>query len=223
MTPEAPAAKKIPWVKLAMVAAVLVVVAVLVLRGMNLRQLVDQGMALIRGAGPWVFFSAMALLPAIGAPLLFFTILAGEAFAAQITLGGVIAATLVAVAVNLALTYVVAHWALRPALTGLLKRYGYSIPRVTGENALAVALLVRLTPGTPFFLQGCILALAGVPFRMFMLVSWLCVLPWCIGAIVLGRGVLTGNFKVAVYGLGVIVAAVAAVHLLRRKFMKRES
>ncbi len=222
MSSDAPVAKKLPLVKLAVLAVVAVVVLVLVLRGLDLRALVERGMALIRGAGPWVFFSALALLPAVGAPLMAFTIPAGEAFAAQMSLGGVIAAVLAAVAVNLALIYWLARYAFRPLLAGLAKRYGYAVPRVTSDNALTVALLVRLTPGPPYPLQGYLLGLAEVPFRLYMIVSWLCTLPWAVGAVVLGRGILNGNVKVAIAGVGVIVAAVAGVHLLRKRLLKCE-
>ncbi len=221
MSSPAPAAKKLPVVKLALVAVIGLVGVVLVLRGVNLRDLVEQGLGLIRSAGPWVYFSAMAIFPALGAPMLAFTIPAGEAFAAQMGLGGVIAATLTAIAINLMLTYWLARFALRPLLTGLLKRYGYSVPKVTPENRLIITLVVRLTPGTPYPLQGYILGLAEVPFRLFMIVSWLAVLPWAVGAIVLGRGVLNGNFKTVVVGVGVIIAAMAAVHFIRRRFLKQ--
>ena len=133
MTPEAPATQKIPWFKLAVAAVVLVVIAAVLLRDHSPRELmehgqalVDRGMALIRSLGPVMYFSAMVVLPAVGAPMLAFTIPAGELFAAKMTLGSVIAVTLVAVAANLALTYWVAHRALRPLVEGLLKRYGYT-------------------------------------------------------------------------------------------------
>jgi uncharacterized membrane protein YdjX (TVP38/TMEM64 family) len=217
----APVKGKIPWVKLAVVAVVLLAGAFFLLRGLNLRELVDRGMALIRAAGPGVFFTAMALLPALGAPLLGFTIPAGEAFAARLTLGGVIALALVAIAVNLALTYWLARYALRPLLLKLVQRYGYNVPRVTAENALSVTLLVRLTPGPPFFMQGYILGLAEVPFRLYMVVSWLAVLPWSLGAIIMGQGILNGNFKVALTGMAVLGVAVVAVQQLRKKYAKR--
>jgi uncharacterized membrane protein YdjX (TVP38/TMEM64 family) len=221
--PEAqPAANRGLLIKAVALALVLLAAGVLVVRGIDLRAWVDQGMALIRSAGPWVFFGAMAVLPAFGAPLLAFTIPAGEAFAGQMTLGGVLAATLAAIAVNLVLTYWLARRAVRPLLEKLLRRFGYSVPRVTADNGLSIALVVRLTPGPPFFLQGYLLGLAEVPFRLYLAVSWLCVLPWAVGAVVLGRGVLNGNFKMAAVGLGVIIAAVAAVQLIRRKLAKRE-
>jgi len=195
--------------------------AALLLRGANPKELVDQGMGVIRAAGPVVFFAAMAVLPAVGAPLMAFTLSAGEAFGAQLTMPGVIVTALAMIALNLAFTYWLARYALRPWLTNLVNRYGYKVPSITKQNALSVALVVRLTPGPPFFLQGYLLGLAEVPFKLYMLVSWLCVLPWAVGAIIMGRGILNGNFKVAATGMGVLVVAVVLVQVVRKKYAKR--
>ena len=217
-----PASKKGWLIKAGVLGVVALGAGLLAVRGVNFRALGDQMIVIIRDAGPWIFFGGMAVLPVVGAPLMAFTMTAGTAFASQMTMGGVLAATLAAIAVNIALTYWLARRAVRPLLEKLLKRFGYAVPRVTADNALSIALLVRLTPGPPFFLQGYILGLAEVPFRLYMIVSWVCVLPWAVGAVVLGRGLFDGNFKVVATGLGVIVAAVAAVHLIRRKLAKRE-
>lgn len=216
-----PKKKKLPWLKLAVLAVGLLVGAALLLRGAHPRELIDQGMGLVRAAGPVAFFAAMAILPAAGAPLMAFTLSAGEAFGAQLSMGGVIVVSLTMIALNLALTYWLARYALRPALTNLVVRYGHKIPSITKKNALSVALVVRLTPGPPFFLQGYILGLAEVPFRLYMVVSWLCVMPWAVGAIVMGQGILNGNFKVAATGLGLIVVAVVIVQIVRAKYAKR--
>jgi uncharacterized membrane protein YdjX (TVP38/TMEM64 family) len=213
--------KKLPVAKLAVAAVVLAVGAALVLRGMNLQALAERAVALMRSVGPWAFFAGFAVLPAVGAPLSAFTITAGEIFGPQMTLPGVIAASLGAMAVNLALTYWLARYALRPVFVRLVGRYGYTIPTVTPQNAMSVALAVRLTPGPPFFMQGYILGIAEVPFRLFMVVSWLCTLPWAVGAIVLGKGIFNGNVRLVFTGLGVIVAAVAVVHLVRNRYVKR--
>ncbi|NBW87014.1 MAG: FHA domain-containing protein, partial [Planctomycetia bacterium] len=164
----------------------------------------------MRDAGPVVFFGAMLLLPAAGVPMLAFTIPAGEAYAPQLGLTGVLGLTLVILALNLALIYWLARFALRPVLLGLMKRYGYSVPRVTPENALTVILVVRLT-GSPYAVQGYILGLAETPFRIYMIASWLCVLPWSAGAVVLGKGIMNGNFKLVGIGLAVLAVAVVAV------------
>jgi uncharacterized membrane protein YdjX (TVP38/TMEM64 family) len=123
--------------------------------------------------------------------------------------------------VNLALAYWVSRYALRPALTALVARFGYTVPRVTPANALNVALLVRLTPGPPYPLQCFVLGIAEVPFRLYMIVSFLALLPWVLGAIILGQGLFQGNFKVAATGVGVLVVAVIAVQWARRKYFTR--
>jgi uncharacterized membrane protein YdjX (TVP38/TMEM64 family) len=222
MSSEAPAVKKLPWVKLAVAGVVLAVAAVLVIRGVDLPALINRGMDLIRRVGPVAFFLAMAVLPTAAVPFSLFTIPAGEAFAPQLGLGTVIAIALVVLAVNLALSYWVARYALRPVLTRLLQRYGYAVPRVTPDNALAVTLVMRLTPGPPYVVQCYVLGIAEVPFGLYMIASWLCQAPWVVGFIVLGQGLLNGNFIVAAKGLGVLVVLVVAVQWLRKKYAKRE-
>ncbi len=222
MSSEAPAVKKLPWVKLAVAGVLLAVAAVLVMRGVDLPALINRGMDLIRRVGPVAFFLAMAVLPTAAVPFSLFTIPAGEAFAPQLGLGTVIAIALVVLAVNLALSYWVARYALRPVLTRLLQRYGYAVPRVTPDNALAVTLVMRLTPGPPYVVQCYVLGIAEVPFGLYMIASWLCQAPWVVGFIVLGQGLLNGNFIVAAKGLGVLVVLVVAVQWLRKKYAKRE-
>src|SRR5579859_4089701 len=108
--------RKVPVFKLALLALVLAVGALLVLRGVDVRALARQGMTTIRAAGAWAFFGGIVVLPAIGAPLLPFTLSAGEAFAPTMTMVGVVVAVLAAIAGNLALSYWLARYALRPLL-----------------------------------------------------------------------------------------------------------
>jgi uncharacterized membrane protein YdjX (TVP38/TMEM64 family) len=218
---EPPAKRKLPLFRLGVAAAVAIAGAVLLLKGVDVIALGNEGMAIIRSAGPWGFFGASVILPVFGAPLTAFTIVSGEAFAPLMTLWGVMAAMLFAIAVNLALTYWLARYALRPVLTALAERYGYKIPRVTKGNALSITLFFRLTPGIPFFVQSYLLGLAEVPFVLYMVASWVANLPMAIGAIVLGKGIFNGNFKMVGIGLGVLAVAIVLVHWLRRRYAPR--
>jgi uncharacterized membrane protein YdjX (TVP38/TMEM64 family) len=94
---------------------------------------------------------------------------------------------------------------------------------VTKENALTVTMLVRLTPGPPYALQACVLGLAEVPFRLYLLVSWLAMVPWTLGAIILGKGLFSGKFGMAASGMGVLVVALILVQVVRRKLAKRKA
>jgi len=219
MSPEEPRERrKVPLVKLSLGVAALAVVAFFALRGVNYEDLAQHALAYIRGAGPWAFFSVTAVAPAFGAPLSAFSLTAGEAFGRQMTMPGVIAAILAAIAVNLAFTYWLARYALRPILSRVTERYGYTIPRVTPGNALSITLVLRLTPGPPFFMQSYILGLAEVPFRLYMVVSFLCTIPWAVAFVVLGKGIFNGNFQMVLYGVGVIVVASVCVHWIRKRY-----
>ena len=218
--------RKLPILKLVIVGLVLAVVGVLALREIGLARLVelyDQFVGIIRDMGPWVFFTAMAILPAVGAPLMAFNLVAGEAFAPQMTMPGVIVTVAAVIAANLMLSYWLSRYALRPLLARLVARYGYSVPKVTRQNALTVTMLVRLTPGPPYFLQSYLLGLAEVPLRLFMIVSWLAVVPVASSAVVLGKAAREGHMGKIGIVLGVMVGVVVIVQVVRRKIAKREN
>jgi uncharacterized membrane protein YdjX (TVP38/TMEM64 family) len=212
-------AKSTPsWWRMGLVAVVVVVIITLLLRDVNPHETLNRMLAGVRAAGPETYFFVMAVMPL---PLTWFTVPAGELFADQLSLAGVVMAALIAVALQLALNYVVARYGLRPAVERLISRRGYTIPRVTPENALSVALLVRLTPGPPMFLGSCILAVAEMPFRLYMIVSWLVALPWVIVGVVLGQGIFSGDVKIIGLGVGVLGMVIVGTHWWRRRHMRR--
>lgn len=210
-------------VKLGLVVVVGLVLAALLLRGVDVRGLVDAVFVWIREAGPWVFFGAMALLPAFGFPIAPFYLIAGEAFAAQLTLPGVIAAALSSMAVNFALSFWLSHRALRPLAERLLSRTKYRVPQVSPENETTVAVLVRVTPGPPLFVQSYLLGLSGVRFRTYMAVSLGAHVFMGTGFIVCGKALMSGKGGMAVLGVMVLVVAVALVQLVRKRVAKRDA
>ena len=72
----------------------------------------------------------------------------------------------------------------------------------------------EIDAGPPVFL-------AEVPFRLYMVASWLSLIPMTVGAVILGHGLLNGNFRLALSGLGVLVVFVAVVHWLRNRYAAR--
>ena len=74
------------------------------LHAFNVGASIDAGVGVLRDAGPWAFFTGMALLPAAGFPIVVFNLTAGTAFSEKMGLWGVLAAAGVAVAINLILT-----------------------------------------------------------------------------------------------------------------------
>lgn len=189
----------------------------------NVRLAIDEGVNVLRSAGPLVFFTAMALLPAIGFPISVFNLTAGTAFAAQLGLPGVLAAAGAALAVNIALTYWLARYGLRPWIEEMISRTKYKIPVVPPAEQKEIILLVRVTPGPPFFLQSFLLGVAEVKFLPYLLISWPIAFVYSTGFIVFGDAILHGKAKVAFIGLSILVAVGLGVHLLRRHYGKKRA
>ena len=121
-------------IKLAVLGVIIATVAVFMLIGVDLKALLDQGIEIIRGAGPVLFFTALAVLPAVGCPLTFFTLPAGSVFAPELGMPLVLLLVCVSIAVNLAITYWLSRHLFRPWLIKLLVWLGYKLPKVAAKN-----------------------------------------------------------------------------------------
>ncbi len=216
------AAKKIPWIKLAIVAVVLLVISVLILRGLNVRAYLDQGMALIRSASPTAFFLSMAFLPMIGVPLMAFIISAGPLWAERMGMGTVLALSLLAVTVNFTLSYFLAKRALRPLLQRIVVRMGYKLPEVEDKDATDLIVIMRVTWGIPYCVQNYLLGLAEVPFGKYFLLTAVLSLPQNAAGVLFGDAIMHGRAKMLVMIGGLLVALMAATHLVRRHYADRK-
>lgn len=222
MPSPAPAGKKIPWVKLAAAAVVLIVIGLLILRGLNVRAYYEQGLALVRSASPAVFFLCMALLPALGAPMLAFILAAGPLWGDRLGMGTVVLLSLTAATVNFTLTYWLARKALRPLLKKLVIRLGYKLPEVEGKDATDLIVIMRVTTGIPYCVQNYLLGLAEVPFGKYFLWTAVLSLPQSAAIVLFGDALVNGRAKMVVMVVGLLVAVVAATHLVRRHYAAKK-
>lgn len=207
--------------KAAVLLAVLVTGAVLVLRGFDVRGAIDTGLAALRGAGPVVFFSAMAILPACGVPALTFVLPAVPVFGPQLGTTTAVVLGLAALTVNFCLAYALARGALRPLLERLVVRLGYRLPEVDTGDATDLVILLRVTPGVPFVVQNYLAGLSRLPFGRYFLVSVLIVWPINTAFLLFGDALLHGKGKVALISLCAIVALTTGLHLVRRHYERR--
>jgi uncharacterized membrane protein YdjX (TVP38/TMEM64 family) len=226
MPPEVTADRRKILIKIAVAAVLLIAAGVLALRGFDVPGIaareVSRGIGVLQSLGPWVFFTAMALLPAVGAPLMAFSLTAGRAFGAQMGMGWVVVAALAAITVNILLTYWLARWVLRPWIARLVTRLGYKLPQLDKADLTDLIVIVRVTPGPPFFAQNYLLGLADAPFGRYMAISCLVIWAYAAAAIVFGDALLSGRGKTAIGAIGLFAALVAASHLVRHHFGKRK-
>ena len=212
-------------VKVAAVGIVLIAAGVLALRGFDVigiaKRAVIQGVGILQAGGPWVFFIAMALLPAVGAPLSMFSLTAGRAFGAQMGMGWVIAAAFAAITVNILFTYWLARRVFRPWIARLVTSFGYKLPELDRADLTDLIVILRVTPGTPFCVQNYLLGLANAPFGRYMAIS--CAVMWAYAgaAVVFGDALLSGRGRTAMMAIGLFAALVAVSHLVRHHMGKR--
>lgn len=177
----------------------------------------------LRVAGPVVFFVAMALLPALGFPLLAFTLAAGPVFGPVLGTGGVIACSLAAVLANLLLTYWLSRRVLRPLVSRLLAHLDVPLPESAVGDAWQLTLIVRLLPGPPFWLQSYLLGLLRVPLVPYIMVSMLVMTGYIVALITGAEALVNGNVRLAFAAVGVLVATVAGLQLWRHRTARRQA
>jgi uncharacterized membrane protein YdjX (TVP38/TMEM64 family) len=206
-------------VKLALVALALAVLAWFMLRGVDLRAVAESAIDWLREAGPWVFFLAMAILPAFGAPISVFTLVAGPAFGLAISIPAAAAAMLV----NMTLNYWIARRWMRPAVEWFLRHTHYKIPRAKAENHRILTVLVRLTPGLPYFAQGYVLGLAEVRFWVYLTISFAIQYSFALGFLIFGEALMKGRVGLIITAVGILVIAAIVFQLLRRRYASGNS
>lgn len=177
----------------------------------------------LRAVGPWYFFAAMAVLPAIGAPLLPFALAAGPAFAPRLGTLSVVLLAVASVAVNTALSYLIARFLLTRPVTRAVHWLGYSLPKVDSRSGWKAVLALRLAPGLPFWVQSYVLGVAGIAWTPYIVVSTLVPAFYLTGAIVAGEAAWRGGVGAAMFGVSLIVFAGMVTYLWRTRRAAHET
>jgi uncharacterized membrane protein YdjX (TVP38/TMEM64 family) len=149
---------EVTWKRLLLVLLVVVIAVVpgVLSRGLDVEALHERAADLNGG----VVFAALALLPLAGFPATILHVVAGARF------GWGLGALLIGASI---LFQLLASYALVRLAPGFFKRrlkpVREKIPR--GAHA-SVTLFTMLLPGVPYFLQNYVLAVIGVPLRLFV-------------------------------------------------------
>lgn len=231
MSSETPGRKRrLPLAALAIAGAVALLAMVVLVRLVGWETAVQEGRRLwktafdtLAGAGPGVFFAAMALLPIAGVPMSPFALSAGPLFGEQLGTPAILLLGIAAITFNLTVAYWLARRWLRPPLARLVERLGYRLPEVERGDATDLIVLLRVTPGPPFFVQNYLLGLAEVPFGRYLAIS--CAVQWSfnIAFMLFGDAVSQGRGKVAIMALGLLAALVVGTHLVRKHLGRKKA
>ena len=164
---------------------------------------------------PWWLFAGLVVLPGLPVPTSALLFLAGTVWRDRPMVACGIC--LVAIALNMTWTY----WAAAKPGRGLVEKFlaagSFRVPDLPKDNHLRLTLLLRLTPGVPFFFQNYLLGFMRVPFALYLPVSICCNALISIGIVLSGAGVADGNLKPLITGVGLIVVGVITVQMVRQR------
>jgi uncharacterized membrane protein YdjX (TVP38/TMEM64 family) len=116
---------------------------------------------------PVAVIPLMALLPVAGFPISVVYLVAGARFGPL--WGGVVVAGVTAF--HLLATHAVARSFLRGPIERFVHKKHKKLPEIPADEAPAIALIVALIPGPPYFVRNYLLALSGVRLRTYF---WVC-------------------------------------------------
>ena len=182
---------------------------------------VTAGMDWVRGLGAGWYFTAFAVLPAIGCPVSAFALSAGPLFGPVLGLPTVLLLAGASMATSMTISYGLARFVLRPWVIRLFGFLGYKIPEVPADKRWMFVFLVRVTPGPPYVFQSFLLGLAEVPFGMYLGISWVIATANVSLVIVFGDALMKGHGKVALAALAGVVLVVAAIKIARKRIAVR--
>lgn len=167
-----------------------------------------------REIGPYPFFAALALLPAIGLPTTPFYVLAGATFPLWINSIGIP----LSLAAHVLIVYGIAHSGLRGLAERALGRFGLALPALDPRRALRFAAMVKLTPGPPTFAKNYLIAFAGVPFPIYFAVCFGITLFYAMAFVLLGESILERDWTAGtLIAMGVLGLSALALLLLHRR------
>ena len=167
---------------------------------------------LVRHPG-WLWL-ALIVLPAFPVPSSALVVTAGVVWRQHPALA--CAACVSALLLNMLWTYAVAAGPGRRLVEHFLKSTRLKIPELPRGDHLRLILILRLTPGMPFFIQNYVLGFLQPPFRLYLPVSLACNAPVACGMVLSGAGLANGRIVPLVLGVGLIVLAAALTHFGRR-------
>ncbi|MEO5917106.1 MAG: VTT domain-containing protein [Luteolibacter sp.] len=170
---------------------------------------------------PAALFWAIVFLPALPIPTSALLFTAGVVWRERPVMACLLC--LLAMALNLSWTYWVAARPGRGWVEKFLATGSFRIPDLPRGDHLKLILIMRLTPGFPFFVQNYVLGFMRPPFFLYLPVSLLCSGVIGTGIVLSGVGLADGKLMPALTGISLIVVGAVFTHLVRGWLAKRKN
>jgi uncharacterized membrane protein YdjX (TVP38/TMEM64 family) len=168
------------------------------------------------GANPLLFFALLAILPLLFVPLTPFFLVAGATFPTWMALLG----SATALAANCLLNYGLARAGWLRWMRRWVSRSETTLLHDNPRRILQVATLIKLAPGLPTVVKNSILAVSGMPFLWYFILSWGLSMIYAVILIVLGDSIVEADLSQMVIAV-IALATLGAAMLLARRLLDR--
>lgn len=169
---------------------------------------------------PWALFWALVFLPGLPIPTSALLFTAGVVWRERPVMACLLC--LLAMLLNLSWTYWLAAGPARRIVEKLLAASSVQIPELPRGDHLKLILVMRLTPGFPFFFQNYLLGFLRAPFLLYLPVSILCSGIIGTGVVLSGVGLADGKLMPAITGVSLIALGAVLTQLVRGWLAKRK-
>lgn len=167
-----------------------------------------------------VYFGVFALVALAPFPCSILYVTAGPLFGVTTSLLWIAPA----LALNTVMVHALASGVLRPRLESVLTKRGLRVPRIEHRNdRLLFAVLIRLTPGVPFFVQSWLIALSGLALVPFILITVAIQMLYATGFVVLGRSAFEGEVGGAAIAISALVVVSIGARLLHKHLRRKRA
>ncbi len=170
-------------------------------------------------AHPAVLFWSIVFLPALPIPTSALLVTAGLVWHDRPVMACLLC--LLAMALNISWTYWMAARPARGLVEKLMAAGSFRIPELPRGDHLKLILVLRLTPGFPFFVQNYVLGFMRAPFFLYLWVSMLCSGVIGTGVVLGAVGLGGGKLRWAILGISLIVVGAIFTYLIRGWMGKR--
>ena len=169
---------------------------------------------------PSALFWALVFLPGLPIPTSALLFTAGVVWRDRPVMACLL--SIVAISLNLTWTYWLAAGPARRLVERLLAASEIKIPELPRGDHLKLILVMRLTPGFPFFVQNYLLGFLRAPFHLYLPISILCQGIIGTGVVLGGVGLADGKLMPALTGISLIAVGVILTHSVRGWLAKRK-
>jgi uncharacterized membrane protein YdjX (TVP38/TMEM64 family) len=182
----------------------------------NAKSFLHSAKAWLATVNPLVFVLIFTVMPYVGVPTSGLYVLAGSVYGPWRALGWCWLGLLL----NIILGYLIGSW-LRGPISHWLEHQGRKLPDVPSSETWKLILLTRILPGPPLVVQNLLLAVAGVPFPLYLLISFPVQMLFGFGFVFTGGAIFSGSTGLLITGVCALVALTLLAHVVKTMYEAR--